>query len=149
MKELSTAIFEKCASSTDLYVDIGGRFYKGRASQGAEYPYVVYLIVSDSPDKTFSEAYEETLLQFSLFSAASGSTEIEDIFAHLKELYDECTLDITGETLVWMRRENAVLMVENHTTKSGTVQIRHYAVDYAVTTMINAAFPYEFPFALA
>ena len=149
MKELSTAIFEKCASSTDLYVDIGGRFYKGRASQGAEYPYVVYLIVSDFPDKTFSEAYEETLLQFSLFSSAFGSTEIENMYTHLKALYDECELTITGYTLAWMRRENAVLMIEDHTTKSGTVQVRHYAVDYAVTTMINAAFPYEFPFALA
>lgn len=137
MKALTTAIFAKMTSSTDLYADIGGRLFKGRAEEGAEYPYAVYMVVSNSPDKVFNASYEETIIQFSLFSAASGSTEVEDMYTHLKALYDECTMTITGETLIQMIRENATLMIEDHTVPGkGTNRVWHYAVDYRVTTKV-------------
>lgn len=134
MKNLTTAIFSKMTSSTDLYADIGGRLYKGRAPEGAAYPYIVYMVVSDMPWKTFSEDYEDVLIQFSLFSISPSSTEVEDMFTHLKSLYDECSLSITGATLVWMKRQNAILMVEDHTTPTGTQQAWHYSVEYEVLT---------------
>lgn len=136
LKNLTTAIFGKMTSSTDLYSDIGGRLFKGRAPEGAEYPYVVYLLVSNNPDKVFVSNYEDALIQFSLFSSTSGSTQVEDMYTHLKALYDECSMTITSETLIWMRRENAILMVEDHTTPAGTVQVWHYAVDYLITTKV-------------
>ena len=138
MKSLTTAIFGKMTSTTALYSDIGGRLYKGKAPASAEYPYIVFQIVSDVPEKTFSEDFEDILIQFSLFSSASSSSDVENMFAHLKELYDECALTITAvshdiaATLVWMKRENATLMVEENTTPSGTQEVWHYAVDYSV-----------------
>jgi len=138
LKSLDTAIFGKMISTTALYSDIGGRLYKGKAPAGAEYPYIVFQIVSDVPEKTFSEDFEDILIQFSLFSSASSSSEVENMFSHLKELYDECALTITAvshdvaATLVWMKRENATLMVEENTTPSGTQEIWHYAVDYSI-----------------
>lgn len=131
VKNLTTAIFGKLAGSS-LYTDIGGRLYKGRAPEGAEYPYAVYMLVSDVPEKTFTEQYENVIIQFSLFSSASGSTEVEDMYTHLSALYDECAMTITGSTLVWMKRSNAQLMVEDHTTPAGTAQVWHYAVDFEV-----------------
>ena len=136
MKELSQAIFGKLTSSTALYAHIANRLFKGRAPEGAEYPYIVYLIVSNAPDKSFVSNYEDTLIQFSLFSSASGSTEVEDMYEDLIALYDECSMTITSQTMIWMRRENASLMIEDHTTKAGTVQVWHYAVDYRITTKV-------------
>lgn len=142
MKSLTTAIFGLMTPSTALYADIGGRMFKGIAAEGAEYPYIVFQIVSDVPDLTFTESYEDVLIQFSLFSSASSSGEVEDMFAHLKELYDECAMTITAishdvaNTLIWMKRVNATLMVEDHETPSGTTQVFHYAVDYEVKTKI-------------
>lgn len=127
--------------SGELYDAVGGRLYKGRAPEGAEYPYIVYQIVSNAPDKTFNEDYEETLIQFSIFSAAAGSTEIEDLYADLIALFDEKEMTISGETLIWMRRQNAVQMIEDHTVSSqgsnpATVKVWAYHVDYAVTVKI-------------
>jgi len=136
MKSLSTAIYTKFSGSS-LSTDVSGRLYKGRAPENTEYPYAVYLIVSDVPEKTFTEDYERVRVQFSLFSDSSSSSGIEDMFAHLKALYDECSLSITGAKLVWMRRENATLMAEDHVTPDGTQQVWHYAVDYFIYMSMN------------
>ena len=136
MLNLSKAIWGKLSGSA-LSAHIANRMFKGRAPEGAEYPYVVYLIVSNSPEKTFSENFENTIIQFSIFSSASGSTEVEDIYTDLKTLYDECAMTIASSTLVWMKRTNATLMVEDHTTPSGTVQVWHYAVDYEVLALTS------------
>jgi hypothetical protein len=133
LKALTTAIFSKVAGST-LNTDIGGRFYKGRAPQSPTFPYVVYFLVSDVPDNTFTEKLDDILMQFSLFSSASSSSEIEDMYTHLKTLYDDCSLTITGETLIWMKRQHAILMVDDFTTPAGTVAVWHYAVDYSIYT---------------
>jgi len=131
MLNLSKAIYGKLPGSA-LASHIANRMFKGRAPEGAEYPYVVYLIVSNSPILTFNTNYEDTIIQFSLFSSASGSTEVEGMYTDLKTLYDEKAMSIDSETLIWMVRENATLMVEDHTVKNGTVQVWHYAVDYRV-----------------
>lgn len=135
MKALSTAIFSKLSGSA-LSAHIGTRLYKGRAPEGAEYPYIVYMIVTNAPDRTFVENYEDTLIQFSIFSSASGSTEIEDIYIDLKTLFDEVAMTITGDTLIWMRRVNATQYIEDHTTPKGLVKVWAYHVDFMVTTKV-------------
>ena len=137
MKNLTTAVFAKCAVGTSLYTAVGGRIYKGRAPETTVYPYVVFFVVTDVPGKTFTEDYEDVLFQFSLFSSTSGTTEVENMFTYLKALYDECSLTITGNTLVWMKRGNATLLAEEHTTASGTTEVWHYAVDYSILMSKN------------
>ncbi len=132
MKLLTTAIFAKISGDA-LSTAIGGRLFKGRADQDAEYPYVVFMVVSDVPYKTFGRNYEDVLIQFSIFSATSGSTEIEDIFTHLTTLFDECDLVRSGETTIYMVRTNATMWIEDHTLPpphTGTRKAWHYAVDY-------------------
>ena len=111
--------------------------FKGRAPDGTSFPYVIFFVVTDMPDRTFTEDYENVIIQFSLFSTASGTTEIEDMFTHLKTLYDEKPFTITGSTLVWMRRSNTSFLVEDHTTPTGTQQVWHYAVDFEVLTSLD------------
>lgn len=131
IKNLTTGIYGK-ASGSDFLNAVSGRFFKGRAPQNTDYPYCVYNIVSTSPEKTYNEVFENTIVSFSIFSEASGSTEIEDIYTYLNALYDECTLTITGWTLIWMKRTNASLLPEEHNTPNGVIDVWHYAIDFEI-----------------
>jgi len=137
MKNLTTAIWGQLAGSS-LYTDVAGRLFKGRAPDGTSYPYVVYFVVTDMPDRVFDGLYEDVIIQFSLFSTASVTTEVEDMFTHLKTLYDEKSFSITGSTLIWMQRGNTSFSVEDHTTtKAGTQQVFAYHCDFNVKTNLD------------
>lgn len=131
MKQLTTAIFGKLAGSA-LNTAIGGRLFKGRAPEATVYPYAVFYLVSDTPADTFTDKIDNVLVQFSLFSETPSSSEVEDLYTHLKTLYDDCSLTVAGRTVIWMVRENAMLMVEDDTTPAGAGQVWHYAVDYNI-----------------
>ena len=135
MKDLTTAIYSKASGSSFLNA-ISGRFYKGRAPEGADYPYTLYRLVSGYPDDVFNGDYENVLFQFSSFSSTSGSTEIEDIFTYLTALYDDCDMTITNETLIYMRRESFNMFIDEHTTPSGTIQVWAYHVDYRILVKV-------------
>jgi len=108
LKALRNAIYAKCAGSA-LDTLIGGQIYYGKAPTGTRYPYVVFSRVTGNIEKTFSEEYDLPLIQFSAFSANStSSNEVHDIAEAVKALYDECSLTITGSTLVWMRLQNDI-----------------------------------------
>lgn len=111
--------------------------YLDQAPDKPTFPYVVFFIVSSVPEKTFTEDLSETLIQFSIYSASSSATEISAIYAALKTLYDECSLTITGSSLVWMKETNLVTMTEDMTTTTGTTTIKHWAVDFEVKTSLN------------
>lgn len=135
MKSISTAIFAKCTSGTDLYTDLAGRLYKGRAPERTEYPYAVFKLISHTPQDqytTFTEEYESILYQFDIFSLESSTSEIEAIYAHLTSLYNNKPLVVGGRTIHWMRWRSAVLIPEEHTVKTATKEVWHYAVEYEI-----------------
>jgi len=108
MKALRNAIYSKLAGSS-LDTLVNGQLYYGAAPFGTRFPYVVFMPVAQTPDKTFTEYYTDSLIQFSVFSAVeTSSTECYDIMEAVKTLYDECALTITGYTLVWMKIQNVV-----------------------------------------
>ena len=129
MINLTTAIYSKLAGS-DLYTSIGGRLYKGYGPEGATYPYVVFFVVTDIPEYPGGKTIEQYLIQFSIFSAVSESTEIEGILTNLRALYDWCTLTITGNTSIYFMRGNFTAQREEHTTLAGTVGVFHYIQEY-------------------
>jgi len=132
MKKLSEGIYTLLSGSA-FFSDVAGRVFKGQAPDGTDYPFCVYLFISDVPEYTFSEQYERVFLQFSIFSSASSSTEIEDALTHLKSLYDDCALSVTGYDTVWMRRTGGTLPnMEEHTTPAGTQSIWIAHVEYEV-----------------
>ena len=131
MKALTTAIFGRLAGTT-LATAIGSRMYKNRAPQGVVAPYIVFFVVSDVYTPTFSEDIEQVILQFSIFSEASGTTEIEDIYDKLKLVYDNQTFAPTGNTVWIMTRQNATLTSGEADVAAGTGEYFQYDVDYEV-----------------
>ena len=136
MLNLTTAIYGRLAGSA-LSARIADRLYKGQAPAGATYPYAVFLVVTDTPDHDFSNDFEDVIVQFSLFSITSGTTEIENMFTDLKTLYDEVPFSVTGSTLIWMRRGTTVFQVEDHITPTGTQRVWAYHVDFEVLTSLD------------
>lgn len=139
MKNLATAIVTK-AGSTNFLNSIGGRFRNGRADPEDEYPYCVFLLpVSDDPqiESTWSYDYEDIYMQFSIFSKLYAPSEAWTIYGYLTTLYDDCTLVITDQTLKLMERTNTVYIPEEHTTKDGTIEVHHVAVDYHIVTKVS------------
>ena len=135
MLNLTAAIWGRLAGSA-LSAHIANRMFKGQAPKGVDYPYAVFFVVSDVPDHTFTEDFEDVILQFSLFSMASGTTEIENMYDDLKTLYDECEFSIEEEELIWMRESNSIFLVEDHTTPMGTRRVWVYHVEFEIKTLI-------------
>lgn len=105
MKVLMTGIYSRAIATSgtppvhnSFYISIGGRFYFEMAPQDATLPFCTYHIISNSYDYTFSDNFEDFLIQFSIFSETSSSSEIMDIFENLKTLFDWCdsSLSVTG-----------------------------------------------------
>jgi hypothetical protein len=136
MNNLLTAIMTKCSGSA-LSDDVGGRIYLDQAEQGAQLPYIVFFIVSDVPSHTFTEDFEDVLIQFSMFSDSDGAVEITTMYGHLKALFDEAIFAVTSSTLVWFRRQNLVTNVEDFTTATAAETVKHWAVDYEVKLSTN------------
>ena len=136
MLNLTTAIYGRLAGST-LATAINSRMFKGQAPEGTTYPYVVFFVITNMPEKTFSEDFEDTVVQFSLFSTASSTLEIENLYSYLKTLYDEVPFSVTGSTLVWMRRGTTVFQVEDHTTPTGTQRVWAYHCDFEILTSLD------------
>ncbi len=132
MLELSKAIYstftqETSGSHNDLYNSVNGQLYKAEADRAnATLPYIVYYIVSNLRDDTLQESFEDTLVQFSIFSDADSSTEIEGIYGKLKELYDWCNLNVSGKKVTYMKR------VGTRFVRNVEEEYWQYDVDYRV-----------------
>ena len=137
MKALTQAIYAK-KSGSDFDTDISGRLYKAQAPDDTDFPYAVYMIPTGYKEKTFSEEYNYPTVQFTLVSNQSSSSEVEDMYTHLIALYDECSLSITGSTLVWMRESNYVgAQREEHTTPTGSQWVWVIHSDFSVLTSLD------------
>lgn len=135
IKNLFTAIYSRFTTVTnDLNTDISGRMYKDVADEGATFPYVVVSLISDvNLYETFNDDFYDVYIQFSLYSnSTAGSAEIENMYSHLKELYDNCTIAPTGSYFYWMRRESATRIDDDITTENGNSHVYGYAVDYYI-----------------
>lgn len=133
MNNILAAIMTKISGSS-LSADVGGRIFLDAAPDGTEFPYVVFFIVDSPKDRTFTEEFRNTLIQFSLFSISEGATEITTMYNHLSDLLDECSLSITSNTLLWCREQNLTTSIDEITTPSGTSKVKHWAVDYELRT---------------
>jgi len=106
---------------TDLFVAIMIRYsavalsslltglWNTEAPQDAVFPYGVFQLISDVPDWTFTEDFEDCLLQFNLFSNTSDPVEICALFELLKAAFDFFDLDIPNHEIVSLVRENSIL----------------------------------------
>jgi hypothetical protein len=136
VSNIIAAIMRKTSGSS-LYSDVNGRIFLDEAPEGTEYPYIVFFIIDDSPEKTFTEDFEDYQIQFSIFSDSQSAFEIGIIYTDLMNLFDECSLSITGCNLVWFKAINMVDIQEEHTTPSGTKSVKHRAIDFEGKISLN------------
>ena len=137
MKNLTTAIWGRLSGST-LSGYISNRLLKGQAPEDTAFPYSVYFVVTNTPERTFTEDYRNVIVQFSLFSSESGSTEIENMAAALEALYDEQPMTVTGSTLIWMKLTSTTgANKEDHITPSGTQSVWVVHSDYEIMTSLD------------
>jgi len=113
MNKLFEAIYSHY-SSDPLASSLTG-MYNTEAPQEAELPYAVFALISDVPEWTFSENFENCLLQFNIFSDESSPAEICALYELLKgdvdigTGFDFLDLSITDYEVVSLIRENAIL----------------------------------------
>ena len=139
MKNLLTALATKISGS-ELSTSVDGKIYLDEYpadDNPPNFPYIIYFIVSGVPDKTFTEVYTSTTIQFSLFSASSSANEITTMYNNLKSLLDETELEIAGSTLVWIREEALSTRTDDITTKDGTHFVRTWHIDFEILTSLN------------
>ncbi len=134
MNNLLQAISTKISGSA-LYNDVAGRIYLDEyptSEQPATYPYIIYFLVSDVPEYPGGKTIEEVMIQFSIFSASESAVEITGLLADLRTLFDDCSLTITSNTLIYFIRGNLTTIVDEITTVSGTSTVKHYSQEYDV-----------------
>jgi len=136
MKNLTTAIYSH-ATGTAFSTSVGGRFYKARIPQGTAFPHALFFVVTDTPMDTFTDSIEDVTVQFSIFSKASSSSEIEDIFTNLKSAYDGALLTVTGNTMITLDRGVANLTTVAEDTPDGSGEYWQYDVDYSIIMQKN------------
>jgi hypothetical protein len=111
MKEIFdaiTAMFNS-APTPAFNTAVGGRFFLMRAPQSAIYPYCVYSLVESVPGYTFSTAYVEATVQFSISdkgadNSVAGVSRLLDAQSKLWSLYDFAPLAIAGYSLTIIER---------------------------------------------
>lgn len=132
MNNLLAGIMTKLSGS-QASTAVGGRIYLDRAPEDVTFPYIVFFIVSEIPDDTFTELMKEVIVQFSIFSLSQGAGEIADIYGKLNSLFHRGTFSITSNTLVQCVRQNFSTMVYDITTEPGYTGVKHWVVDYMMT----------------
>lgn len=112
MTDLFAAIMVRYAA-VPLSSSLTG-LWNTQAPQDAVSPYGVFTLISDVPEWTFSENFENCLLQFNLFSDENDPVEICALFELLKTAFDFLDLTIANHETVSMIRENVILTrIEN------------------------------------
>lgn len=130
MKLFYTALVAKFNVTNDFKTDIGGRLYQWEAPEHATYPYCVFKHINDNQIDTFKNDMDDIIIQFSIYSEKSSSTEVHDAMTHLKALFNDCCFTVSGGTVVSFYRLNDGLEHEEVTTKSGIQKVWHYHIDY-------------------
>ena len=128
---LKTAIATRYTAYTALTTVLTGGLHWRQAPQDPTYPYARYFIVSNSPEYTFTEVGENTLIQFSIFdydvNNINNDAILNDCAKKLMACFDLCSLTVDGYTHIQMIRERSGEMP----TPEGD-DVLHYSMDYRV-----------------
>lgn len=107
MKTIADAIYSLFIAQVNsqystFHTAIGGRMYYVKAPQNVGFPYVVFNIISDTPNYYFTETMVDTRIQFDL--VAKSVTEIEDITTKLELALNWKKLTISGQNPLAFKR---------------------------------------------
>lgn len=136
MKAIRAAIISKMSGSA-FATSIGGRLYDARVKPNPTWPYAAYFFIANTPGNVFVDDMNEVIVQFSIFSDASGTTEIMDICENLIALYNNAELSAAGWRQVFMRLSGGRGVVTDYPaeTSSGTGAYFQCDVDFDLTAV--------------
>lgn len=107
--EIDTGIWSHYNASAALKAALVNGLWDTNAPQSTNYPFGLFQIVSNTPNYNFSDDFEDTLIQFKLFSDdKSSSAELDVMFDALKTTFDFAIITVTNHTTVSMIRQSAV-----------------------------------------
>jgi len=133
-----TVIFDTITTRAfpDFNTDIGARMYLAECPQGTVYPNATYQLVHNTNDWTFTDDFDNSLIQFNLYSMSNSAAEITDAEHKLRLLYDNCSLATTDLGSTWghvlMQRDGSWLDKIPHPDSTGGGNIWRYVVEYRV-----------------
>jgi len=129
MTPLITGIYSKfiAAPANNLYTALGGRLYHAEAPQSVTYPYATVFVVSSEHDWTFTDTFEEVLVQFSIFTQERSAANAGTYWKYLIALYDDASISVTGYSQIDMIRGQSRLIRDE---ESNTW---HYMTEYNST----------------
>ena len=110
--------------------------YDTEAPDDAAFPYGTVSIIGGTPDFTFTEDFENPIIQFNLFSKKSSGKELGELFNLLKgdkdlgQGFDFKDLTLTNYA--------AVSMVRGESVRTKEKKVWHYEVNYNTTLQVNA-----------
>lgn len=103
--------------------------YNTKADDEAVFPYGTFSLVSDIPEWTFDENFENCIIQFALFSEDDTCDEVLDAAVALKAAFDFFDLVVADHITVSLTR-----MVSNLTRIE---KVWRYNVSYRILLQIN------------
>jgi hypothetical protein len=109
MKPIFDAIYAAFSAdpAPQIHTDLGGRLYFMQAPQNATLPYAVYQPLSNVRSALFGPSrFADLLIQFDIYTSDSTAANAITYGSHLEDLYDHCSLDVSGSSLVHMRLES-------------------------------------------
>jgi hypothetical protein len=123
---LLTGIYTKFNAANTFKTAVGGRMFSRYAPQDTPYPFAVLDIVTGIGDWNFTQAFDDVDIQFNLFSQSTSETEIGDLYAKLRVLYDDCALTVVGYTHLLMHYD------QYWSFSDPKENIRQYTVQYNI-----------------
>ena len=137
MNSLMAAIYGKVSGST-LATLTSSRVYQDKAEPGAAMPYVVFSVVGEYRDKTFTETYVNTMVQFAVYNSGDDAPAVgQAVYESIVSLYDECALTITGSTLLWMRLSNTTPIMSDSDNPDGTGTVPTIIAEFEVRESLS------------
>ena len=124
MTPLIAGIFSLFSTTNDFKTAISSRMYFEEAPQNVDFPYCVVSIISSEHNWTFSDTFEDVLVQFSIFTQDSSAVNIGTYWGYLISLFDSASLTVSGYSSIFMHRGQSRLMRETEDN------IWQYVVEY-------------------
>jgi len=104
--ELAIAIAGKAVADVTLSAIVGNKVSFYKMAQGTEYPYITFEFINNIKDGDSENTWEQTLVEFQLFSDDRSSTEMNEMTEAVTNLFDGVVLSLTNYTSIKFIRTN-------------------------------------------
>jgi hypothetical protein len=124
MKALLKGIYDKYLTA-NTFRTVVPRFHLNNAPQSSSKPYAIFQLITNVADYNFTSTFDEAEIQIDII-ASNVSSNILDYADYCMDLFDDCTLTVTGYQFIKMERDwNALI-------EDPEEEIQRYTIQYTV-----------------